>query len=495
VNFVPNRQREQFGCCCCARELHRFVSVIFSFAVVAVASAQNQTPNAGATNAGITNLGTTNIDTNEVGPETVLTNMAPTTNEAPGVTNLFGVTPVVPPVLGPKTVGGNGLGAPVMGTSVFAPAGGVPAALGAGIPVWGPIDVHPRMLYSFLYGTGIEAQPGQQSKTSINTISPGLLFDLGTHWRLDYTPSYAIYSDPAFRNTLTEVVSLSGHTSYEDWAFSFAQTYITADEPLVETGTQTSEETYGTIIGAAYQMGSKLSLQLAANQNFLFAESFDNVRSWSGSAGLNYQFMPKFGMGISLAGGYNDVSAGSSSPFESLQGTMNFHPGPKLTMSFSGGIEDMQFVHPSAPALVSPIYSGSLQYRPFNGTAVSLTASRSVTPAYYGNQIEEATSVGAAVSQQLTKKLTLSVNAGYSSEPLTEIVAAPLPQFFLGAPPRTALSEDQENNTTSLTISLSYLPIKNGAITVSYSKSDNSSGQANFSYSSSQIGLTLSYQY
>ena len=470
------------------REWQRFLSVVSIFAFLAVAAGQD-----------VGNNTTTNQSNSQNGS----TNQAPDASfQSPypssatnGLTNLFEVAPVQEPLLGPRTVGSDQLTSPLMGTSVIGAPPGVAIGTGPGIPIWGPIDLHPSLFYSFVYGNGIEFQPGQQSKTSVNTISAGFLFDLGSHWKLDYTPSYAIYSDPAFRNTLSHALFLSGGTTYEDWAFNFSQSYARSDDPLIETGTQTAQEAYGTTIGAAYQMSSKLSLQLGASQDFRFADQFDDVRSWTGSSGLNYQFIPQLGMGIALAGGYNDLSVGSSMPFESLQGTMNFRPGKKLTLTLSGGAEDLQFVHPSAPPLITPVFSATLAYQLFSDTTIALSGSRSVTPSYFGNQVEVVTAVGGSIQQRLSKKLSLGVSAGYSSQPLTSIVPAPLPKFFLGAPPTTSLVEDQQNNSSSFGVNLSYAVIKRGTISVFYSVNENSSSQSNYKYSSSQIGFSLAYRY
>jgi hypothetical protein len=470
------------------------MSVLFIFALLARAAGQDVGGNAGSNQPGAQTLSTNSAPAESV--ETpVVTNQFGGEND---LTNLFEVTPVQQPVLGPRTVGSDQLTSPLMGTSVFAgsPGGAYsPGPLGPGIPLWGPVDVHPSLLYSLTYGNGIDFLPGQQAKTFVNTITPGLLFDLGTHWKLDYTPSYAVYSSPLFRNTLAESVLLSGDTTYEDWAFNFSQSYASFDTPLIETGLQTDQDAYVTTLGAAYQMNSKLSLQLGANQSFRFTDQFDDIRQWSGSSGLNYQFIPQFGMGLTLSGGYNDISVGSSMPFESVQGTLNFRPGKKLTLVLSGGGEDLQFVHPSAPSLITPVFSGSLQYQLFPDTLISVSGSRVVNPSYFGNQVEVATAVGGSIRQQLSKKFTLTVNAGYSTIPLTSIEPGPLPQFFLGTPPRTSLVVDEEDNSTSFGVSLSYAVVERGLISVFYTVNDNAAGQANYSYSSSQIGFSLSYRY
>jgi hypothetical protein len=145
--------------------------------------------------------------------------------------------------------------------------------------------------------------------------------------------------------------------------------------------------------------------------------------------------------------------------------------------------------------LINPTFSASLIYRPLRNTSVSLTASRTVTPTFYANEIEVVTGVNAAIRQQLSKKFALTLSAGYTTEPLTSIEPAPLPKYFLGPPPVRALTVVENNDYTTVGITLSYAVISRGFISVFYTSSDNSSGQANFKYSSSQVGLSASYRY
>ena len=50
---------------------------------------------------------------------------------------------------------------------------------------WGPIHLHPHLLYRVSYGDGLQARPGEHDQTLINELSPGMLLNIGDHWRLD----------------------------------------------------------------------------------------------------------------------------------------------------------------------------------------------------------------------------------------------------------------------------------------------------------------------
>jgi hypothetical protein len=413
-------------------------------------------------------------------------------------TNLPVATTTEPPVTGPRPAGSGQLTSPLMGTSVFGAPAGVAAPVGpSGAPLvyWGPVDVHASMGYSVVYGNGVESQPGQQQKTFVNTFSPGIFLNLGSRWTLAYSPSYAVYSSSAFHNALSESAVLNGATTYEDWSFSLSQAYAYTAQPLIETGAQTSQESYNTALGATYQMNGTLSLQLGANQNIRLAPAFTDLDEWSGNVQLNDQLMPQFGVGIQLTGGYDDVSAGSSMPFESLQANLRFTPGEKLSIALSGGATDRQFVHPSAPSLIDPVFAASIHYQVLPHTGINLNASRSVNPSFYANQVTVLTSVGGSIVQQLSRKFSLGLSAGYTMEPLTSIEPVALPPFFIGTPPATTLTVDRKDTYTTYGVSLNYAIITRGSISAFYSSTDNSSGQANFKYSSSQVGLSVNYRY
>jgi len=413
----------------------------------------------------------------------------------------IGPTPTPPLILGPQKLGSEQPAVPLVGTSVLAvpPAAAQAIPLGHGIPVWGPIDVHPSASYTLQAGSGIEDQPGQQRSLIVQTVSGGLLFDVGPQWKLNYSPSYMIYANSAFRDTLDQSVALSGGARYEDWSFNLSQAYAKTDDPLIETGTQTSQETYSTALGAAYSMSSRLSLQFGASQVLRETTQFNNINSWTGTTGMNYLLTPRLGAGLSVAAGYDSVSGSSSLPFESYEASLNFRPGSKLALNLSGGVEEMQFVNPSAPTLVNPIFSASLTYLPLPDTAVSIGASRATSPSYFGNQVIVETTISGSIRQQFSKKFSLTLNAGYSTEPQTQIVPAPLLKYkyYFGTPPTgtSYLTQDESQSATSFSATLAYAFTTHGSFSVFYSVADTSSGQGSYAYSSTQYGFTVGYSF
>jgi hypothetical protein len=452
-------------------------------------------------------LPTNNVreDTNFSAPPG-LTNQVPNEAET-SLTNQFGfgafpaqqspAFPGQPTAVGPATLGAPPPANNINGTSalVAGPLFAVPTT--PGIPLWGPIDIHPRAFYSFTYGNGIDSSPGQQGKTVVNVFTPGFLLDLGKNWTLSYGPTFDFYSNPAFKNTVDESAILTGKWATENWNFGLTQSYNQSTEPLVETGAQTAQASYFTALSAAYQMGGNLSLQLGANQNFRSAAEtgLADLKEWTTSDWLNYQPIRQIAAGIGVTLGYDKIDPGSDMPFEQIQGRLDFTPGSRFKVSLTGGVEDRQFTGPSAPALFSPIFSANMSYQVFKGSVISAAASRSVNPSFYQNQVLTSTALSLGLSQEITRKISLSLNYGYSTEPLQSIVPAPLPQYFFGNPTTTALEEIRNDTTTSYRLSLNYALVTRGSASIFYSISKNGTDQANFSYTSHQIGFSLTYQY
>jgi hypothetical protein len=103
--------------------------------------------------------------------------------------------------------------------------------------------------------------------------------------------------------------------------------------------------------------------------------------------------------------------------------------------------------------------------------------------------------VSVALQQQLTRKLNLTVSGGYGDSSYQAIQPCVLPQYYLGTPTTSALQVTRHDVTTDIGVALGYAfrPRWNGL--VSYSYSENSSSQGNYSYSSSQFSVQVSYTY
>jgi hypothetical protein len=356
---------------------------------------------------------------------------------------------------------------------------------------WGPVSFRPSVSYSFLYGTGIQSSPGNQQASVVQTVSPNFSFLVGSHWTLNYSPSWTFYSSSQFQNSLNHTAALSWGTSYEDWVLGFSQGYSRSDTPSIETGAQTEQETYSTAINASYQLNTKMSLDMGLSQNLSYVGNggsstnrfgnLANSKAWSTMEWLNWQFWPRLNAGIGVGGGYIIQDGGPDSINEQYQARVNWRATDKISFQVSGGLEDQQYLSGGASALVTPIFGATIQYQPFEQTRLSLSANRSVSPSYYQSQNTETTSLTASLSQRLLQKFNLGLSGGYST---VKYVAT-----------TSGASTGRTDNTYSFSANLSHSFTKRGTISASYSYSENRSGATGFSFSSNQIGVQVGYQF
>ena len=180
-------------------------------------------------------------------------------------------------------------------------------------------------------GMEFNQRPGQSQNTAVQQFSPGVLFAIGSHWTLDYTPLFTYYSSSSFQNTVDESVALTWGTSYQDWVLGFSQSYATISAPLIQTGVQTDTETYSTSAHASYRFSSKMSVDLSISQNFLFAQQFTSTRSWSTMDWLNYEPEDRWDVGVGTGYEYDDVSPGPNAMNETMQGRIRWRATGKTS--------------------------------------------------------------------------------------------------------------------------------------------------------------------
>jgi len=364
---------------------------------------------------------------------------------------------------------------------VFSPAGtAASSSLNQPFQI-GPVTVRPHLLDRFFYATGLPLSPGNQQNTAIEEFSPGIAFDIGTHWTLDYTPTLRFYSNHNFEDEFDNAITLTGATAYEDWNFGFSQSYASSDSPNIQTGAQTSQEIYLTALTASYAFNSKMSLDMGLYQNLQFTEDFQSSRDWSTMEWLNYQFWPRFNVGIGAGAGYVNVDVGPDQTYEQAAGRINWRATDKISFKLNAGYEDRQFLSNGAGDLLSPTFGATIQYQPFEVTQISLNANRSETPSYFQDQVSENTSINCDLNQRLLGRYYLDLNAGYN---ITKYDASTI----VG-------SANPDNDYYSFCARLSRSFLKRGTLAIFYQYSGNSSAEPGFTYSGSQVGIEIGYKY
>ena len=350
---------------------------------------------------------------------------------------------------------------------------------------WDQFVLRPHFDYQFMVAHGILASPGNPQNTTIQYFSPGILLNLGPHWALDYTLGLGFYSNNNFSTEVNNSIVLTGQTFYRDWVIGFLQNALLSTSPLIETGGQTTQQTFDTVITGHHETSEHTSLDLQGAQSLQFFSGggFENVRSWSTTDWFNYEPQSHFNIGIGPGLGYNNVDFGPDSLFVQAQGRLSWRISQKLSVQLSGGAQETKFLGNTAVGNVfSPIYGGSIQYQPFSETEFAVYASRSFSPSAFVGQYTDSTSFGATLSQRFLGQFYASLNAGYGHQ---EYVAS---SIFNTTGGRT-------DKFYSLAARLSHSFLERGSVAIFYMYGQDNSSLPGYSYSSNQYGVEVSYSF
>ncbi len=378
--------------------------------------------------------------------------------------------------------------------NVFIPVGFVdPDA--AGLFQRGPVTLHPHLSYSFQDASGVQSAPGQAHDVINQSVSPGMAANLGRHWTVDYTPTLNFYSGGNLKQSLDQSVSLNGATRYEDWSLGLSQTFSTSSDPTTQTAAQTSQQSYGTGLSAAYAFNDKWVATFGLDQNINLVSGLQNSYAWSAQSGVSYEFSPRLNAGFSLAGGYTTVSDNGStntqtnpdSVNESFQVNGGWRATDKISLQGYVGFEDQQFLAAGYQDALSPIFGASIQYQPFLVTQITLSASRSSSASDYFIQAQtsEITSVNLSLTQRILVKYHLTLGLGYGLTQYTTTLSTK--NFSLG--------NARTDNEYSFSAGFGRNFLKHGNWLVTYAYNENQSTLGGFGQRSNQIGFQVGFNY
>lgn len=345
----------------------------------------------------------------------------------------------------------------------------------------GVVNFHPHLFYRFLYGDGLLSNPGNQRTSSVNTISLGLLANIGTRWTLDYTPTKTYYSDDSFKDTLDHSVRLLGGTTYENWSFNLSQTFTASSTPLIETGRQTNEDNYGTMASVGYRLNDRVQLDTNLVHQARFTTVFPDSRETTLGERVHYQVSPLVNLSASLDYGWVDMSQGIDMRYTRPGVQLSWKATNKTSVNLQAGYENRRFLTPGSDDLNSPTFGAGIQFQPFPTTTINVTANKGVAVAYFTNQVTRNTGWSVSLQQRLLQRFYLS--AGYSGQKST----------YISTDPTVTAGRDDENY--SFNVRLSTMVFQRVSAALLYQNAHNDSNAIGFGFNSSQVGFELGYQF
>jgi hypothetical protein len=272
---------------------------------------------------------------------------------------------------------------------------------------------------------------------------------------LYYEPDFLIFADHSNFNAVEHVAHLAGQYRFSRLtigAVENIQLAETGDSQLpgyigtivngvnIDTGGRRRINTYATHLVAAYDLTGKTSLSAAGDCTLInYPGGLTDSQRISGNLFLNYQYSPKLVVGVgSTVGRDLLVQANSNQTFEQANLRASYNPTGKLSTSGLVGLEFRQFDTGSRDS-VTPVFDLSATYKPFDGTSISIDASRATqTSAVLLGQDYTSTQVQVTAKQRLLQRFAVSFTAGYQNlgyiDALTHTVASREDNYYFIQP-------------------------------------------------------------
>ena len=282
----------------------------------------------------------------------------------------------------------------------------------------GSLAVRPHADYRAIYAEGLQAGPGKPVNTFIQSFSPGFLLEFGRDWTLDYIPTWTYYSNSLFHNTFEQAANLNVHVPTTWGTVGGAQSYGSSDDMLVETGGQTHQEKYTSLIDATYNLGNHAQLETSIDRSVLNTTTVagspgwtaSNWVQWTADAWLRYEFSSRLSASAGLTVGKADMAVGTDMNFVLPQVKLSWKLGDKITLDAEAGEEIRHFKNKASPPLKSPVYTAAAGYQIFPTTKLSLSGSRTVTASYFANEVTRGDGWVAGLEQRLFQHFYLEAS-------------------------------------------------------------------------------------
>lgn len=365
---------------------------------------------------------------------------------------------------------------------------------------FGSVSLHPHVLIRSLYGMGLPTDTGRHVASMINTQAPGLRVDVGTHWSFDYTPTWTAYSAQALKDTLDHSANFQGAGKAQEWAWQWTESYNDSSPILIETGAQTAQRTWVSVLGASRGFGSGLVFSTSASLNERYGEIQPDTRDWATMNWLTVHLATRFELGLGVGAGYSDIVAQPDATNERYMGRFNWRPIDKLSLSIDGGVESRHSRATHAIDMNNPVLTALLDYRPFETTKITVGAARTVANSYFQKQVTIGSSWNCGLEQRLLGRLFLRANYNHqntdfkSTEPVLVIVLPEDPALDPATGLLVSLPGRADRIATfdsSLTVQL----LKRWTVAGTYRRSHNRSTQAGFTFISTQFGLEVACRF
>jgi hypothetical protein len=296
-----------------------------------------------------------------------------------------------------------------------------------------------RLNIHSVYDDNINITQGVRESDFYTAIEPSITLGFGdlvsregNFLSVNYLASLYLFADHSENNALQHVLQLDGQYQMNRLTLNLTQSVQILDgtdiRSLDSTGSfsqqvnldvagRTRFNIYMTHANAAYYLTGKTFLSVGADYTASDYQNLISSTTISGNLFLNYNYGPKLVIGLGGTVGSNEVDSPTpDQTFEQVNVRFTYQLTGKIDVRASAGVEFRHFDGDMRDQYTSPVFDIGLNYVPFDGTTISLTASRrTLNSAVLASQDFATTNFTVSLRQRMFDRVYLGVNAGYEN--------------------------------------------------------------------------------
>ena len=338
------------------------------------------------------------------------------------------------------------------------------------------------------------------------TISGGLAFELGD-FRSE-TENYLtalwvgipiFYTDNPEENSFDQKAALAVQYRWSKLVGKFESNFSIERAGNREVNTITTNQTFSNRLRFTYDYSEKTSFDLQFSQLSTKVDSpsgthpgpfpwlsihqvsipWTSNSQYEAKAGMNYQMFPKTKIGFEGAGGIVDQASSPLQYYQQIRLRINYVATGKLNFKFSGGVEAREF-EGRDNIKITPVFSLGLEYRPFDGTGISMIGYRNISAASsLTGQDVTATGFEIAATQRFLQKFIAGINFGYEND------------VYFATSGETPADSDRVDNYLFVRPKLSYSLVRWASVNVFYEYRRTVSSQTTSSFMTIELAWRL----
>jgi len=299
-----------------------------------------------------------------------------------------------------------------------------------------------------VYDDNINISQGVRESDVYTAIEPSITFGFGdltsrdgNFLSVNYLASLFLFADHSENNALQHVFQGEAQYQANRLTLNLTQSVQILDgtdirsldssgnfgqQVNLDVAGRTRFNIYTTHANAAYYLTGKTFLSVGGDYTVSdYENNLISSSTISGNLFLNYNYGPKLVIGVGGTIGSNVVDSPTpDQTFEQVNARFIYQLTGKIDVHASAGIEFREFDDAGRDQHTSPVFDIELNYLPFDGTTISLTANRhTLNSAVLAGQDFVTTNFTVNVQQRMFDRVHLGLGVGYENSDYFSAVA------------------------------------------------------------------------